>query len=137
MVDVIQDWYLYGCVITDIDFVREFFRIVQDSLAETLKPQKVLESERLAAIILEYCSLKTSWPYCDKSRPRFGKYFFVGEDYDIARIDYDKIGAEKSPYDKILLSLSSMFDSGAELAAANAVLTGIIERFVSEYREID
>ena len=33
----LDDWYLYGLVITDIDFIREFFVMVQNRLGESLK----------------------------------------------------------------------------------------------------
>jgi hypothetical protein len=33
---VLDDWYLYGGVITDIDFIKTFFKIIQDRLGDSL-----------------------------------------------------------------------------------------------------
>lgn len=41
VITAIDDWYLYGLVITDIDFIKESFTIVQNRLGENLKGQRV------------------------------------------------------------------------------------------------
>ena len=132
---VIDDWYLYGAVITDIDFVKEFFRLVDPQLGESVRPQAM--NERAAAWLKAYCELKLDWPWRDQSRPRFGKYFFVGEDYDIARINYDTLGVNPSIYDRVFLSLASHFATLADLRAAERRLGQIMEGFVYEYRSVD
>lgn len=45
VITALDDWYIYGLVITDIDFVKEFFTIVQNRLGENLKGQRVEGSE--------------------------------------------------------------------------------------------
>lgn len=131
----LDDWYLYGAVITDIDYVKTFFHIVQNTLGETLDAGKVEGRPDLLDIIRRYCGLKTSWSFRDTSRPRFGKYYFVGEEYDIARIEYEALGAEPSPYDAILASLSSFFQNKGELDRANLVIHDLIGDFCSAYTE--
>lgn len=134
VIDVIDDWYLYGIIITDIDFVKTFFKIVQDRLGEPLRPEILKESPVLRDILLRYFKLKESWPFRDSTRPRFGKYYFIGEDYDIDRIDYANIGADPSPYDVIFLSLSCLFKAKRDLDEATIIIDGIIDEFYSEYR---
>lgn len=131
---VLDDWYLYGLVITDIDYVKEFFRLVEQSLGASVKPARLGSA---AAWLKAYCELKRDWPWRDQSRPRFGKYFFVGEDYDIAQIDYAALGAEPSVYDRILLSLASGFENQAELKSAEERLSQILEGFIYGYRAGD
>jgi len=107
---------------------------VQDRLGEPLRPEILKESPVLRDILLRYFKLKESWPFRDSTRPRFGKYYFIGEDYDIDRIDYANIGADPSPYDVIFLSLSSLFKAKRDLDEATIIIDGIIDEFYSEYR---
>lgn len=129
----LDDWYLYGSAITDIDFVKTFFKIIQDRLGGTLDVKKVRSAPVLLDIIRRYCGLKVSWPFRDTSRPRFGKYYFVGEEYDIARIDYASLDACVSAYDAIFVSLSSRFTSKVELDKATEMIDALIEEFCDGY----
>ena len=133
----LDDWYLYGIVITDIDFVKTFFRIVQDTIGEEISPDVVQANSNLVEILQEYYALKVMWPHRDTTKPRFGKYYFVGEEYDIDRIDYEGLGAEVSRYDPIFLSLSSHFKSGEELDTAVRSMDLLIEGFCNEYTRAD
>lgn len=134
VISVIPDWYLYGIVITDIDFVKSFFKIVQEALGESISADAIESNHRLTSILSEYFALKTSWPFRDTGKPRFGKYFFVGEEYDVDRIDYAALGVDLHKYDSIFLSLSSAFSTKDEVNRAGLILDDIIERFCSEYR---
>jgi hypothetical protein len=133
LIDVINDWYLYGVVVTDIDFVKAFFQILQDRLGTRISPDKVAHIPVLSNCLLRYFSLKQTWPYRDLSRPRFGKYYFVGEEYNIDKIDYESINAERSIYDAIFLSLASRFQTKEDLARAESIIDGIIDEFCKGY----
>lgn len=129
----VDDWYLYGSVITDIDFVKAFFRFTQNSLGEEISPEVVKASPALTGIMREYFSLKTTWPFRDISKPRFGKYYFVGEEYAIDRIDYEKLGAAVPEYDPVFLSLSSCFIAKDELDRATGTIDNLFKGFCHEY----
>jgi len=133
----LDDWYLYGSVITDIDFVKTFFRIVQDTIGEEISPDVVQADSSLIEILQKYYALKEMWPHRDTTRPRFGKYYFVGEEYDIDRIDYKGLHAEISLYDPIFLSLSSRFKSREELDKAERWMDLLVEGFCNEYKRAD
>ncbi|HVN71386.1 MAG TPA: hypothetical protein VMU10_05155 [Desulfomonilia bacterium] len=129
----LDDWYLYGSAVTDIDFVKTFFAQVQNRLGETLDVRKVRANPSLLDVVRRYCGLKVSWPFRDTTRPRFGKYYFVGEEYDIARIDYASLDASASPYDAVFVSLSSLFGNKEELDKANGIVDALIEEFCRGY----
>jgi hypothetical protein len=133
----LDDWYLYGSVITDIDFVKTFFAITQNRLGETMDAKKMQSRPHLMEIIRRYCHLKVSWPFRDATRPRFGKYYFVGEEYDIARIDYNALNAAVSPYNAIFVSLSSLFKSKEELDKASSIVDSLIKEFCRGYSGTD
>jgi hypothetical protein len=137
IVDTLDDWYLFGAVITDIDYVKTLFRIIQDMIGEEIKPERIRNSDKLKNILNRYYKFKVSWPFRDVKRPRFGKYYFVGEEYDIDKIDYACLGADIPVYDPVFLSLSSAFESRGELDVAINAIDVLIEEFTYEYSGID
>ncbi|MEA2102290.1 MAG: hypothetical protein U9P80_06920, partial [Thermodesulfobacteriota bacterium] len=137
VVDVIDDWYLYGIVITDIDFIKTFFFLVQNRLGESIDPGRVSPNPGARAAMMRYFNLKIRWPFRDTLRPRFGKYFFLGEEYDIDRIDYESLGASPSVYDPVFLSLSSVFNTRKELTEAEDMVNSIMDDFIYEYTRVD
>ena len=137
VLDTVDDWYLYGAVITDIDFVKTFFSLVQNALGEEIRVARVRGNGLLVRILKEYFSLKTSWPFRDTSKPRFGKYYFVGEEYDIDRIDYARLGVEVPAFDPIFLSLASSFAAKDDLDRAVTTIDTLIKGFCHEYRRSD
>ncbi len=133
-VKAIDDWYLYGLVITDIDFVKEFLRHAQDLLGDTLSPVYLDDPDVLAALG-DYFRLKENWRF-SSAGPRLGRYYFTESEYRVARINYEKRWKiEPSRLDRILVSLSSEFQSGAELREAEILIQGMIQRFVRAYEE--
>lgn len=137
VIDTIHDWYLYGAVITDIDFVKAFLRRVQDEMGEEVLAERVRANISARTCLLRYFELKTTWPFRDTTRPRFGKYYFVGEEYDIDRIDYAVLNAVVSPWDPVFLSLASLFRSTNEVDVANSLLDVIKDEFIDAYRRPD
>lgn len=129
----IDDWYLYGSVITDIDFVKTFFRIIQNAVGEEISPAVLRSNRQLVDILKSYFSLKITWPFRDTTKPRFGKYYFVGEEYDIDKIDYCRLGADIPAYDPIFLSLSSSFETKDDLDRAYTKIDTLIKGFCHEY----
>lgn len=132
---IIDDWYLYGLCLTDIDLVVEYFRLIANRIGEELKPD-VFDHGVLKRIALEYFNWKTTWPFRSAEANRLGKYYFDGSQYMISHVDYEKFGREISPLNAILLSLSSEFRNQDELAAAEAMIWSNIEEFVARYRDL-
>ncbi|KAF0123445.1 MAG: cytoplasmic protein [bacterium] len=128
-----DDWYLYGLVITDIDFVKEYFRIINNTLGETINPERIKRPD-LKGIISDYFRLKEEWEFRSKKK-RFGKYCFSYAEYHIAKIEYQKkLGIKGSSFDKILVSLGSEFNSADELHRAEVIIQASIDRFIDAYR---
>ena len=130
----LEDWYLYGLVITDIDLVKEFFRHVQARLGDSVREDR-LEEAGIRGALREYFSLKGSWRFAS-SENRLGKYFFSHAEYQLARIEYEKNwGLKPSRFDRILLSLSSEFRSREEVREAESIVEGKIAGFVRAYED--
>ncbi len=128
----LQDWYLYGLVITDIDLIKEFFRHVQDRLGDCLRGER-LKVFDVRMALKEFFQLKEFWKFAS-SQNRLGKYYFSHAEYQVSRIEYEKgWGTQPSPFDKILVSLSSEFQSRQELAEAESIIEAKIARFIKAY----
>jgi hypothetical protein len=135
LLKIIDDWYLYGLCLTDIDLVVTYFRLLADRLGQEIKPE-AFDHDVLKKVALEYFHWKTTWPFRSSEANRLGKYYFDGSQYMISHIPYEKFGADVSPLNAILLSLSSEFHSADELRSAEDMIWKNMGTFVSLYRDI-
>jgi hypothetical protein len=129
----LDDWYLYGIVITDIDLVKEFLKEVQNRLGEGLHLDRFRELPVQKAL-RDFFQLKESWKFASPKR-RLGKYFFTQSEYQIARLEYEKNWGMKPPrFDKILVSLSSEFGSREDVNEAETIIEERINKLVEAYQ---
>jgi len=136
VVTALQDWYLYGLVITDIDLVKEFFRHVENTIGESVKPAR-LSNATLQATLLDFFTLKEHWPF-KAAENRLGKYYFSESEYVIARIEYrTRWGVPDSVWDKILVSLESNFNSLEQIREAEHILQEKVESFIQAYMQTE
>jgi hypothetical protein len=132
LVNIIDDWYLYGLCVTDIDLVKEWFRFVSERIYETPAPER-FEKGALREVARDFFSLKINWPYRSQATNRLGKYYFDGSQYMINHIDYETFDCERSRFDKIFLSLCSEFHNRSQIEAAEAIIQENIDEFVRIY----
>lgn len=134
LIDGMDDWYLYGLCLTDIDLVKEYFRHAADRLGEALSPG-ALGAAKAREIARRFFEFKTGWPFRSSEENRFGRFYFDGSQHMIRRIDYDALGCGRSPFDAILMSLASEFRSAEELREAEALVGGSVEALAAALRE--
>jgi hypothetical protein len=128
----LEDWYLYGLVVTDIDLVKEFFHHVQARLGDRLREER-LEEKKVREALREFFGLKESWKFA-AGRKRLGKYYFSHSEYQLARIEYEKNWRIKpSRFDKILLSLESDFQTREDVSEAESIIEERISGFLKAY----
>lgn len=133
VVAVLDDWYLYGLVITDIDLVKEFFRHTQTRLGDSIHSDR-LGKDAVKNSLREFFALKETWPFASTDN-RLGKYYFSHSEYQIARIEYEKEWKIKpSRFDKILISLSSEFSALEEVRRAEELVEEKIINFLDAYQ---
>ncbi len=124
----LEDWYLYGICITDIDLCKSFFALAAERIGA--EPSlSVISRQAVRRAVKDFLSLKVSWPYRTDDEGRFGKYCLAEDEYREARIPYEDIGCRKSRYDAIFLSLASDFSSAEELRAAERLIERKIAAF--------
>ncbi len=130
---VIDDWYLYGLVITDIDLIKEYFRIIGDAMGEEIKHDRLMHPEVRRAV-LDFFSLKESWPFKSRTK-RFGKYSFSIAEYRIEQeVGERGLILPESRYKKIFISLATDFSNEREAEKAEGMIERLISDFLSAYR---
>jgi hypothetical protein len=129
----LDDWYLYGICITDIDLCKSFFALAGERLGEQ-PTLPVLSRPAVQKAARDFFALKVSWPYRTDEEGRFGKYCLAEDEYREARIPYERIGCSKSRYDAIFLGLASDFASADELREAERLIDRKIAAFVETCR---
>ena len=132
LLHILDDWYLYGLCLTDIDLVKEYFRLISDGVYQMPAPDR-FRSGPLREAAQRFFSLKLTWPFRSPAVNRMGKYYFDGSQYMINHIDYEGLGCERSKFDKIFLSLSSEFNSRDDLAAAERLIQAGIDESIEAY----
>jgi hypothetical protein len=128
----LEDWFLYGLCITDIDLVKGFFFHASHLMGEC-PHRRVLAHDAVRETVASFFILKTQWPFRTQEEGRFGKYCLVEDEYREARIPYDQLGVSGSQYNAILVSLASTFSSLEELAHAEQHISETIQQFVEAY----
>lgn len=128
----LDDWYLYGLVITDIDLVKEFLKHIQNRLGDSVRGDR-LKDFKVRMALQGFFRLKESWEF-SSSKNRLGKYYFSHSEYQIAKIEYEKWReTTPSPFDKILVSLSSEFQSREDMLEAESIVEEKIGKFIEAY----
>ncbi len=130
LIDLLDDWYLYGLCITDIDLVKDYFRHIGDRLGEAPAPER-FRNRTVRAIARRFFAFKLTWPFRSRGDNRFGRFYFDGAQHMIRPIDYAALGCERSRYDGIFLSLSSVFGNRRELDQAEEMIRENIEALVA------
>ncbi len=129
LIELLDDWYLYGLCITDIDLVKEYFRHIADRLGEAPAPER-FRNRTVRAIARRFFALKLNWPFRSPEDNRFGRFYFDGTQHMIRPIDYAALGCECSCYDGVFLSLASVFRNRRELDQAEGMIRDNVEALV-------
>jgi hypothetical protein len=133
VIRLLDEWYLYGLCITDIDLIKTYLFHIQNAVGEVFDPVRLDTRPTLKRLMQEFLSWKEHWPFRRKEALRLGKYYFLEGKYRIARIDYEGLGLDPSPYDGILLSLASEFMDRAEVSAAEGMVRKNVEGVIAGY----
>jgi hypothetical protein len=125
LVDAIDDWHLYGLVITDVDFVGSLLGLVEERLGEALEPERLSSSPALG-IFKQMLSWKDSWPFDHSSSLRRSRYYFKGS-----------IPPHGHAYEahcaRLLDAIRFTFGIDDEMAGAERFVQQMVEDFVSAY----
>jgi hypothetical protein len=126
----VDDWYLYGLVITEHRLLTHFFNRVEGRLERPLAEEDARGSERFSEAIREFLSLKSNWPYREPPDSTPCNYFFSDGAYRKPPVVYPDPQQPPSPFHNLFHELTSRFDSAESLRAAEESLSDLIDRIV-------
>ena len=124
-----SDWYLYGLVVTDVEFVRGCLKLLEAQLARPVDLDAVLGSEPAMAATRALFSLKESAPGRAPNAKVFGRFDPDESGEGSQRIiEYDLIGVPPAAEDDVLLCLGYAPTTPEEVAFAR----GVVHRHIAQ-----
>jgi hypothetical protein len=124
-------WYLHGLIVTERRLLAAFFGILENRLARPVDATDFPARSPASALLAAFANLKLTWSFRREGAPGRANYFF--EDGLYPRLPIARAGASipSSPFETILRELDSGFSSADDLRKAEALITGILDRFVA------
>lgn len=117
-----EDWYLYGLVITDVEFVRGCLTLLQRELAGPVPLERLREGRALSATRALF-ALKESDELRSSSRGVFGRFIDAGgEEPELRTLDYGALALVPSPEDDVALCAGAEIADPGALVAARALI---------------
>lgn len=118
--DACADWYLYGLVITDVEFVRGCLRLVEDVLCRPVPRGRLNEPTVRAAFSALFRLKETASGRADGA-PIFGRFAPDGTgDASLRTLDYAALGVAPAAEDDVVLCLGHAPGDAAALHRARA-----------------
>ncbi len=125
LVDAIDDWHLYGLVMTDVDFVRSLFGLIEKRLGRAVQP-RLLSSVPTLEIFKRMLSWKNTWPFAGSSSMRDSRYYFKGSCLS------EGLGCE-AHLARLLGTISFTFGADRGTDRAENFVRQTVEDFVAAY----
>ncbi|MFL5319480.1 MAG: hypothetical protein ACJ790_07465 [Myxococcaceae bacterium] len=129
--DACPDWYTYGLVITDVEFVRGCFTLFVNALARPVSADE-LRTKALPQIAALF-ALKAIAPDRPEGAKIFGRFEDRGEEDPHMRIiDTDALGVSPSAEDLLVLCLGYAPVAKLELLAARSLVQRHIDAVIEQ-----
>lgn len=119
---ILNDWHLYGLVITEIDLISSFFKQIEQISGQRLDDALASRNPAVVAPLVDLLRLKINWPYRPKGSDTPCHYFFFDIQYEKPAVDYKRLKAAPSIYDSIFKELVSQFDHSEDLNRAEQMV---------------
>ena len=129
LLDVLDDWSLYGLVVTDVGFIRSLFRLLEINLGVPVDRKRLFRSPALN-IFKNMLAWKDSWPFDESSKMRRSRYYFKTAGPDTSM---DEAECKRN----MLESLQFTFGLDNMSPGAEDLVQQRVEEFVSAYRMIN
>lgn len=118
------DWYLYGLVITDVDFVRAIFRLLAARVGEEVKASRLIGDPAAVAALARVFALKGSGADRDGIFGRFAPE--ADGQPGLRTLDYRALEASAAPEDDLVLLVGYAPKCADELESVRALIRKVI-----------
>lgn len=127
------DWYLYGLVITDVEFVRGCLALIGIALARTVDAARLLGSTSVLEAVRALFALKETAPGRERGAAIFGRFVPDGHgDAALRTVDYAALRCAPAAEDDLLLCLGYAPRTAGDLAAAREVVAAHVRRVAEQ-----
>ena len=117
------DWYLYGIVITDVEFVRGCLRLLEWELAGPVDAEALAARPEALEAVRQLFALKETAPGRGTHAAVFGRFTPDTEGEPVSRnLDYTALGARAAPEDEVVLCLGYVPTGLEALTRARALV---------------
>jgi hypothetical protein len=123
--EVVDDWYIYGLIITEHRLLAAFFKEIARRIGRSPDPNDFKTNPNASNIFRDLASLKTQWPYRRKHAPGPCNHVFDNGEYPRSEVFRESASIPFSRYEDILLELESGFSSPAEMISAEMQLDSL------------
>lgn len=129
--DVVDNWHLYGLVVTETYLVASLFGCIEKRLDQPLYPATIHRRPSVRKTMAAMLALKVDWPFRPALRDTACHYVFNDDRYPKPPIDYHRLGVPVSRLDPILFHLISAFEDVDQLQRAEMMVEARIQDVVS------
>ena len=133
LMQTIDNWYLFGLIVTEHALVTAYFNEVEYRLGRHITVSDYTQNIGAKNAFIEFAKLKSKWPYRRYDSRGPCNFFFENGQYPRPDIFRKTLDIKPSSYEKILRELDSGFSSAKEIAAADQLLEDL---FVKTMRAI-
>lgn len=123
------DWYLYGLVVTDVEFVRGCLRLLTDAAGRTIDAAEILDHPAALSAMAALFALKAT---STGEGGIFGRFAPdpAGGEPSLRTIDYDLLGTRACAEDDVVLCLGEPAKSLASLTHSREQVRRLISLVV-------
>jgi hypothetical protein len=118
---VLDDWYLFGLVITEFGLLTAIFSHLESLIGKPLDVSMVVR-DPAASSLIQLLRLKCRWPFRPASHRTACHYLFDDNAYPKPAVDYQRLNTAPSIYDSILCQMPSTFSDESALRRAEALI---------------
>ena len=119
------DWYLYGLVITDVEFVQGCLRLLAWECGQELAPARLQAHPAALAALAALFRLKEEAARAPEQGGVFGRFRPDAQgEPEMQALDYAALGLHADPADDVVVCLGALPESAAALQAARERVRG-------------
>ena len=127
---VMDDWYGFGLVVTETDFLGACMDLVETRWGAPLDPAFFNHNDAAREAMRKLLVLKMDWPFRPPHHDTPCHYLFDDNRHPRPAIDYAVMGVQPSLLDAILFQLVSAFEDATQLRRAEAMVWERIDEVV-------
>ncbi len=120
--NTMDDWYLFGLIITERKLLAAFFRELENRMQRPPEPHEFHPTSKAAELLREFATLKIKWRHRRPNAPGPCNYFFENGEYPRPTVQRSGTEIPLSQYETIFRELDSSFPALEDLRSAEKQL---------------